>query len=137
MNYIDDILDRYGDEGDKIFHELYCQNNLNKLSNLTVEDFEDIYYSLFDDEINKFLKVEEELEDFDIEEYEEYVNIILTEIVGSAMEEYSYVRFLAEIPKEQWNDIITENINGYQKKTKSQRIYDFYREKVTQECKIK
>jgi hypothetical protein len=137
MSYIDEILDRYGEEGDKVFYELYCQNNLIKFSKITVEEFEDIYYALFDDEINKFLKVEEELNNFDIEEYEEYVDIILTEVVGSAMEEYSYVRFLAEIPKSQWNDIVTENINNYQKKTKPQRIFDFYKDKVKLECKLK
>ena len=119
MSYIDQILDRYGDEGDKVFYELYCQNNLNKLSNLSVETFEDIYYA------------------FDIEEYEEYIDILLSEIVASAMEEYSYVKFLAEIPKSQWNDIITENLNNYQKKTKSKRIYDFYLDKVKLECKLK
>lgn len=137
MNYIDEILERYNDEGDKIVHELYCQNNINTLSNLTVDDFEDIYYALFDDEIDKLLKAEGELNNFNIEEYEEYIDILLTELVGSAMEEYSYVKFLAEIPKTQWNDIITENINGYQKKSKSQRIYDFYQHKVRLECKLK
>jgi len=136
MNYMDQILDRYGSEGDKVFYELYLQNNLSKFSTITVEEFEDIYYALFDDELSKFTKVKEELSDeFDIEQFDEYVDILLTEIAKSAAETYSYVRFLAEIPKEQWNDIINENINGYQKKSKVQRIYDFYIEKVKEECK--
>jgi len=130
MEYMDQILDRFGHEGDKVFYELYCQNNMSKFSMMTTEDFEEIYYALFDDEITKFLKIEENLEDFKIDDYEEYVNIILTELIASAMDEYSYVRFLAEVPKEMWNDIIKENVEGYQRKTKSQRIFDFYRDKV-------
>jgi len=135
---MDEILDRFGHEGDKVFYELYCQNNLVKFSKISVDEFEDIYYALFDDEITKFLSIKEEITDeFDIEEYEEYIDILLTELVGSAMEEYSYVRFLAEIPKSQWPDIIKENLECYQKKTKSQRIFDFYRDKVKLECKLK
>ena len=42
---------------------------------------------------------------------------------------------MAEIQKEQWNDIIKENKNGYQKKSKVQRIYDLYIDKVKEECK--
>jgi hypothetical protein len=138
MSHMDEILDRFGHEGDKVFYELYCQNNLVKFSKISVDEFEDIYYALFDDEITKFLSIKEEITDeFDIEEYEEYIDILLTELVGSAMEEYSYVRFLAEIPKSQWPDIIKENLECYQKKTKSQRIFDFYRDKVKLECKLK
>lgn len=137
MSYIDQILDRYNNKSDEILYELYCQNNLTNFSKLTSEEFEDIYYALFDDDINKFLNIEDNIEEFDIEEYEEYINIILDEIVASAMEEYSYVKFLAEIPKSQWNDIITENINNYQKKSKPQRIYDFYQYKIKLECNLK
>lgn len=131
MNYMDQILDRYGSEGDTIFYELYLQNNLAKYSTIGVEEFEDIYYALFDDELTKFLKVKEELSDeFDIQQFDEYVDILLSEIVKSASEGYSYIKFLAEVPKEKWNEIINENLNKYQKKSKVERIFDFYSDKL-------
>lgn len=135
MSYMDQILDRYGSEGDKVFYELYLQNNLVEFSPISADEFEDIYYALFDDDFTKFSNIKENLTNtFDIEQFDEYVDILLSEIVKSAGENFSYVKFLAEIPKDRWNDIINENLNNYQKKSKVQRICDFYTSKVKQEC---
>ena len=126
MSYLDQILDQLGEDADKCIYELYLQNHLEELCDITVDDFEDVYFALFDDNVSDLEEENGML--FDIELYDDYkerMDILYKELLYEAGETYSYVRFLCEIDKKQWADIIERNME-VQKTKKDVRIFEYY-----------
>lgn len=130
MNYVDQFLDQLGDVTDQAIHELYCENHLFKWCHISVDEFEDIYYSLFDDNLSDLEKgAESILYDAELyDDYEERINLLYKELLGKSMETYSYIRFLCEIPKEDWNNIIYWNIELKKTLKKDEVVFNFYKE---------
>ena len=126
MSYLDQILDRFKDNADEVVYELFIQNNILEFTTLDVETFEDIYFALFDDEVKDLIEFEKDIRvSEDSEDFIERINILFAEVMESGKEGYSYVKFLAEIPKSQWSDIITQNVEEA-KKGKMHRVFEFY-----------
>jgi hypothetical protein len=121
MSYLDQILDRFGHDGDKVIYELYLQNNIMELCSFNIDDFEEIYYSIFDDEVEE---LEEYVDIFD-EDFNDRISLFYSEILHDCKEQYSYVRFLCEIHKTQWPVIIEKN-QEIQNIRKEVRIFDYY-----------
>jgi len=125
MSYLDQILDKLGENADECLYELYLQNHLEELCEISIEDFEEVYFALFDDDINDLENngMSEDLELYD--DYDERMNILYTELLQECTEKYSYVRFLCEIDKKKWADIIERNLEVTKTK-KDVRIFEFY-----------
>lgn len=126
MSYLNQILDRLGEDSDVCIYELYLQNNLNRFCNIKIEDFEDIYFALFDDSVDDLENATEIIFNSELyEDYNERIKILYNELLYDCNEYYSYVRFLAEIDKKQWPDIIEKNVELQKIKIES-RVFDFY-----------
>jgi len=121
MSYLDQILDQFGEEGDKVIYGLHLQNNLEEFCGISLDEYEEIYFSLFDDDV-------QELSDYNVEDIDDYhdrMEIFYTELIIECRERYSYVRFLAEISRKQWADIIEKNME-VQKIKVDVRIFNYY-----------
>jgi len=123
VNYIDDILDIYGMQGDAIIWELYLQNNLVKYCNLTKGQFYDIYYSLFLNDIENFKTLNLEIDDT-----EECCEIIYSELLDQAKAKYPIADFINEIDKKEWISIIKDS-KEINEQPINLTIYNFYKEK--------
>lgn len=117
MESINLILDRINSIGfDKTVYEIYCEHNAFKLSKITVDEFEDIFFSLFDDDIEDLILNKESLNLLKIEESEDYqerIGIIYDEIIESALSNYTFEQFINEIPEDEWSNIISNCSSSY------------------------
>jgi hypothetical protein len=103
------ILDRINSIGyAKTVYEVYCEHNAFKLSKITIDEFEDIFFSLFDDDIDDLIMLDDmkisQLEDS--EDYHERIEIIYNEIIDSAFDNFKFEQFLKDIPESEWSNII-------------------------------
>ena len=123
-NYINQILDLYGTQDCSIIWELYIQNNLAKYCKFTKDDFYEIYYSLFLDEMEKFKTIDVSKD----QESEEYCEIVYGELLDDAKHNYPIADFIRDVPKDEWISIIKDSrpINDMPINI---TIYNFYKEK--------
>ena len=127
MEYIDEILDRINSEGiESVFYDLYCENNMLKLSNFNLDDFEEIYFALFDEDVSSLEKASRFLELANNGEFEERIDIIYYEILDTAFEKYSFKDFIANNPRETWNKIMDEHIK-MKAFNKQELVFHFYK----------
>jgi hypothetical protein len=104
------ILDRINSIGyPKTVYEVYCEHNAFKLSKITIDEFEDIFFSLFDDDVEELI----DLNLNDSEDYHERIEIIYNEIIESAMENFKFNDFIELIPEDEWSNIITACSRSY------------------------
>lgn len=127
MSYLNQILDKLKDNADLCVYELYIQNNLERFCTISSEDFEDVYYALFDDNISDLELAENIILDIELfDDFNERIDILYKELIYECTKTYSYVRFLAEVDKSKWDDIINKNI-ALQDIKKETRIFNFYK----------
>jgi hypothetical protein len=107
MDSMDEILDRINEDGiENVFYEMFCENNMLKLSGFNLDDFEEIYYALLDDDVSDLKKASTFIELSNDGEFNERIDIIYFEILDTAYEKYSIARFLEENERSSWNNII-------------------------------
>jgi hypothetical protein len=112
MEYMDEILDRINSEGiENVFYEMFCENNMLRLSGFNIDDFEEIYYALFDDDISDLKKASNFVMMANDGDFNERMDIIYYEILDTAYDNYSIARFLTENDRSTWNSIINEYIS--------------------------
>lgn len=112
MEYMDEILDRINSEGiENVFYEMFCENNMLRLSGFNIDDFEEIYYALFDDDISDLKKASNFVMMANNGDFNERMDIIYYEILDTAYDNYSIARFLTENDRSTWNSIINEYIS--------------------------
>jgi len=125
-NYLDNIIDKYGIIGDTVLWELYLQVNLTKYCDYNQDAFDEIYYSLFIDDIEVLktlnLSLEENEEDI------EYCKILYNELLSIAKYNYPIASFMDDIQKSEWIKIINDSqiIN---EQPINITIYNFYKDK--------
>ena len=112
MEYMDEILDRINSEGiENVFYEMFCENNMLRLSGFNIDDFEEIYYALFDDDISDLKMASNFVMMANNGDFNERMDIIYYEILDTAYDNYSIARFLTENDRSTWNSIINEYIS--------------------------
>lgn len=126
MSYLDQILDQLNEDADLCVYELYLQNNISTLCNMSLDYFEDVYYALFDDELDELEENKNSISLNSYDEFHECIDILYSQMIYECSENYSYVRFLAEIDKKEWDNIIHENLN-IQNISKDDKVFEFYR----------
>lgn len=111
------ILDRINKVGyARTVYEIYCEHNAFTLSNITLDEFEDIFLSLFDDELDDLINNKLEINQLsleDAEDYHERVEIIYHEVIESALINYTFKQFLEDISESEWASIITNCHESY------------------------
>ena len=130
-SYIDSILDLYGKHGERIIWELYLQNNLVEYCTFTKDDFDEIYFGLFD--IIEFLISDEfvhnpENQNDDMLYDSDFCDIIYDELIDDAKNNYTLKQFIEDIDKSKWIGIIEESLITNEEKI-NLKIYNFNKEK--------
>lgn len=127
MDSIDEILDRINEDGiENVFYEMFCENNMLKLSGFNIDDFEEIYYALFDDDVSDLKKASAFIELSNNGEFNERIDIIYFEILDTAFEKYSIARFLVENERSSWNNII-DNYLSLKGTHRDEIVINFYK----------
>jgi len=127
MEQIDEILDRINEDGvENVFYEMYCENNMLKLSSFNLDDFEEIYFALFDDNISSLEKANSFINCANNNEFNERIDIIYYEILDTAFEKYSKDDFLKENKRETWN-VIMDSYIELKKSHRDDIIFNIYR----------
>ena len=124
---MDEILDRINEDGmEMVFYEMFCENNMLKLSGFSIDDFEEIYYALFDDDLSDLSKASVFIESANQGDFDERIDIIYFEILDTVFEKYSIARFLEENDRSKWNEIVDTylSLRGI---NKDKIIFNFYK----------
>lgn len=126
VNYLDSVLDMYGNLGAFVIWELYLQVNLLKYCDFDNESFDEVYYSLFIDDIEILATLD--LSDKDNVDDLEYCEILYAELLDQAKYNYPIAKFTEEIQKSDWAKII-EDSQQINEQPINITVYNFYQGK--------